>query len=85
VLDQLRGALGERRVRTSGCLGPCDQRDIIVVRGGRRPVWLARMDDAVALEALIAWCLRQGPTREPLPSVLASRRIPAAGPQRRAG
>lgn len=66
-------------VRTSECLGPCADRNIVVVapsRAGRaaggRPVWFGRLDPA-ELVLLGDWVGAGGPGRAGLPPALRGR------------
>jgi (2Fe-2S) ferredoxin len=74
-------------VRTSECLGPCSQANVVVVRpspGGRRsggrPVWLALVRDLAILDLLEAWLIAGGPGLAPIPDVLALHAIAAPTP-----
>lgn len=80
-LALLRERLGPSAVRTSGCLGPCDHRDVVVVAPsphqrsrGARPIWLAWMGQSGSLEDLVAWVESGGPGH-PLPVGLALQRF----------
>lgn len=64
-------------VRTSECLGPCAQANVLVVRPspvgrrrGGRPVWFAFVGDARVLELLESWISAGGPGLATLPDEL---------------
>ncbi|GAA3198616.1 (2Fe-2S) ferredoxin domain-containing protein [Actinocorallia longicatena] len=79
LLARLRGIDGVA-VRTSECLGPCSQANVVVVRRpGERPVWLALMNSAAAVGDLEEWLSRGGPLPDTLELL---HRIPAYGPSR---
>jgi (2Fe-2S) ferredoxin len=63
-------------VRTSECLGPCEQADVMVVRPSRegrrqggRPVWFGLVD-GYAAERLLEWVTAGGPGLAPIPDLL---------------
>ncbi|HEY8979164.1 MAG TPA: (2Fe-2S) ferredoxin domain-containing protein [Streptomyces sp.] len=71
-LDRLRAAAaasgGTFTVRTTDCLGPCDQANVIVVQpssaarlAGARSTWIGFATDDDATEELIAWAEAGGP------------------------
>jgi hypothetical protein len=69
-LERLRAAAAEHgfQVRTSDCLGPCDQANVIVVqpsaagrRAGGRAVWIGFATDDDSTEEVIAWAAAGGP------------------------
>ena len=73
-------------VRTSECLGPCAQANVLVVRpspAGRRrsgrPVWFAFVGDARALELLEGWIGAGGPGLAALPDELGLHVVAAPG------
>ncbi|ALE81697.1 hypothetical protein [Pseudonocardia sp. HH130629-09] len=78
LLDRLAGgAAGHARFRTSECLGPCADSDVVVVapapgarRAGARPVWLRAVLDATATDAVAAWVRAGGPGAAPRPPAL---------------
>ncbi|MEJ8280985.1 hypothetical protein [Pseudonocardia spirodelae] len=78
LLDRLTdGVAGHARLRTSECLGPCADSDVVVVapapaarRAGARPVWLRAVLDATAADAVAAWVRAGGPGAAPRPRVL---------------
>lgn len=93
--DRLR-RLAETRpdvatVRTSGCLGSCDNGDLVVIRPSRlgrergaRPVWLGFVDDDI-LVTIEQWILDGGPGVAPTPPSLAIGAITPPGRDRAAG
>ncbi|HTK66975.1 MAG TPA: (2Fe-2S) ferredoxin domain-containing protein [Pseudonocardia sp.] len=71
-------------VRTSDCLGPCSQANVVVVRpsalgrrGGGRPVWLALVRDLGVVDLLEGWLADGGPGLAPIPDLLSLHVIPA--------
>ncbi|MEV8464234.1 MULTISPECIES: (2Fe-2S) ferredoxin domain-containing protein [Streptomyces] len=78
-LERLRAAAAEHgfQVRTSDCLGPCDQANVIVVqpsaagrRAGGRAVWIGFATDDDSTEEVIAWAAAGGPGVAPPPVTL---------------
>jgi len=76
-LRALRRALPSTKIQVSDCLGPCDHRDVIVIRPqlqgkhrSHRPVWLAWMGSQSALEDLVTWVKAGGPGQAPCPGSL---------------
>ena len=76
-------------VRTTDCLGPCEQSNVIVVRPsmagrrhGGRPVWLGLVRDDGALDLLESWVSAGGPGVAPLPDPLSLHVIDAPKPTR---
>jgi (2Fe-2S) ferredoxin len=74
-------------VRTSDCLGPCSQANVVVVRpsalgrrDGGRPVWLALVRDLGVLDLLEGWLADGGPGLAPIPDLLSLHVIPAPKP-----
>lgn len=74
-------------VRTSDCLGPCSQANVVVIRpsalgrrGGGRPVWLALVRDLGVLDLLEGWLADGGPGLAPIPDLLSLHVIPAPKP-----
>jgi (2Fe-2S) ferredoxin len=80
-LERLRAGAkasgGRFAVRTSDCLGPCDQANVVVVqpsgagrRAGGQVTWIgfARGDDCT--EELIEWATAGGPGIAPPPAAL---------------
>lgn len=64
-------------VRTTECLGPCADANVIVVRpsaagrrNGGRPVWLGLVLDHAAVDLLETWVGAGGPGLAPLPACL---------------
>jgi hypothetical protein len=96
-LDRLRELAGARsdlvRMRTSDCLGPCAQANVMVVvpspagrRRGGRPQWLAFVRDLAVLDILGRWLYDGGPGLAGMPDELAlhaSIPPPAAGSRER--
>ncbi|GAB3672845.1 hypothetical protein GCM10027589_42520 [Actinocorallia lasiicapitis] len=77
MLARLR-ALPGVGVRTSECLGPCDQANVVVARrAGERPVWLALMNSEAAVDDLAGWLAGGGELPDTLELL---HRIPAYGP-----
>jgi (2Fe-2S) ferredoxin len=87
-LRRLEGIADERptqvSVRTSDCLGPCNQANVVVVRpsslgrrSGGRPVWLALIRDLAVLDLLEDWLADGGPGLAPVPDLLELHVIPA--------
>jgi (2Fe-2S) ferredoxin len=77
-------------VRTSECLGPCEQADVVVVRPspdgrrhGGRPVWFGLVDEYSA-ERLLEWVAAGGPGLAPIPDLLVLHRIDRPRPARQA-
>jgi (2Fe-2S) ferredoxin len=77
-------------VRTTECLGPCEQANVVVVRPsaagrrlGGRPVWLGLVNDDDAVGLLERWVDAGGPGRAELPAALGLHVI--ARPMRRGG
>ena len=73
-------------VRTSECLGPCAQANVLVVRPspagrhrGGRPVWFAFVGDARVLKLLESWLGAGGPGLATLPDELELHVIAAPG------
>ncbi|MEV7242446.1 (2Fe-2S) ferredoxin domain-containing protein [Streptomyces sp. NPDC093248] len=94
-LDRLRAAAAEGgfEVRTSDCLGPCDQANVLVVRPsaeGRRaggaPVWIGfALDDDCTAE-VAEWARAGGPGAAEPPLTLELQMIRAPrGARRRSG
>ncbi|QEV21344.1 (2Fe-2S) ferredoxin domain-containing protein [Streptomyces alboniger] len=80
-LERLRSAAAASRgrfaVRTSECLGPCGQANIVVVqpsyegrRRGGRAAWVGFVTDDESLEQILAWAEAGGPgLAEPSPTL----------------
>ncbi|GHG39312.1 (2Fe-2S) ferredoxin domain-containing protein [Streptomyces zaomyceticus] len=73
---------GRLAVRTSDCLGPCAQANIVVVqpstegrRRGGRAAWVAFALDEDALDDILAWTAAGGPGIAPVPATLALQMI----------
>ncbi|MFD3503991.1 (2Fe-2S) ferredoxin domain-containing protein [Streptomyces sp. NPDC058676] len=80
-LDRLRAVAADSAgclaVRTSDCLGPCDQANVIVVRpstagrrAGGRATWIGFALDDDCTDDLIAWVTAGGPGLAQPPSAL---------------
>lgn len=86
-LHRLADAHPERvTVRTSECLGPCAQANVLVVRPspagrlrGGRPVWFGFVRDAGALALLAGWLTAGGPGLARLPDELELHVVAAPG------
>jgi (2Fe-2S) ferredoxin len=81
-LRRLRGVAQARadrvEVRTSDCLGPCGQANVVVVRPSRRgrrrggrPLWLAFVHDTAILDIIDDWVSAGGPGVARVPDQLA--------------
>lgn len=75
---------GQIEVRTSDCLGPCGQANVIVVqpstegrRRGARATWIGWALDDDALEDVLTWVRAGGPGLAAPPATLALQTIPA--------
>ncbi|MGW0365696.1 (2Fe-2S) ferredoxin domain-containing protein [Streptomyces sp. NPDC002990] len=90
-LARLRAAAeaseGRLAVRTSDCLGPCAQANVIVVqpttearRRGARAAWFGWALDDTATDEIIAWAEAGGPGAVPLPPTLDLHRIEPPAP-----
>ncbi|WP_443056475.1 (2Fe-2S) ferredoxin domain-containing protein [Streptomyces sp. MUM 178J] len=81
---------GRMAVRTSECLGPCGQANVIVVqpsaegrRRGARAAWFGWVLDEGATDDILAWAAAGGPgVAEPSPA-LELQRVPAPLPPSR--
>ncbi|MGN9758261.1 (2Fe-2S) ferredoxin domain-containing protein [Streptomyces sp. SD31] len=69
-VEQLRAAGAEHgfQVRTTDCLGPCDQANVIVVqpsgagrRAGGRATWVGFAMDDDGIEEIVRWAAAGGP------------------------
>jgi (2Fe-2S) ferredoxin len=76
-------------MRTTDCLGPCEQANVVVVRPsaagrrrGGRPVWLGLVRDEGAVDLIEAWVSAGGPGLAPPPAPLTLHVIPAPKPVR---
>lgn len=73
LLDRLTAGLGDgARVRTSDCLGPCEESNVVVVAPapaarlrGARAVWLRGVLDERATDAVVEWVRAGGPGTPP--------------------
>lgn len=77
--DEWRKRLLPKKVQLtiSGCLGPCDATNVVLVMLGDRPVWLGGLDRQEHYAALADWasaCDRAGEL-VPLPEMLARYRM----------
>ncbi|MGJ5752419.1 hypothetical protein FB563_0514 [Streptomyces puniciscabiei] len=79
-LDRLRAGAAEHgfQVRTTDCLGPCDQANVIVVqpstagrRAGGRAVWVGSVMDDDSTDDLLRWAAQGGPGIAEPPATLA--------------
>ncbi|MCX2970647.1 MULTISPECIES: (2Fe-2S) ferredoxin domain-containing protein [Streptomyces] len=81
-LRRLRAAAhasgGRLAVRTSACLGPCGQANLVVVRPspagrrqGGRPVWVGWVMDDACVDDLLEWTAAGGPGLAEPPGALA--------------
>jgi (2Fe-2S) ferredoxin len=73
------GTRGRARVLRSACLLACDESNVVVVSPspigrsqGGRAVWLRRVLDAAAVDAVALWVRRGGPGVVPPPDELAA-------------
>lgn len=81
LLDRLTTGVGAgARVRTSECLGPCAESNVVVVTPapaarlrGARTVWLRRVLDAAATDAVVEWVRAGGPGTPPPPGMVFPR------------
>ncbi|MEW2135079.1 (2Fe-2S) ferredoxin domain-containing protein [Streptomyces sp. NPDC005409] len=78
---------GRLAVRTSDCLGPCAQANVIVVqpttearRRGARAAWFGWALDDTATDEIIAWAQSGGPGATPVPPTLDLHRIDPPAP-----
>ncbi|PZT71099.1 (2Fe-2S) ferredoxin domain-containing protein [Streptomyces sp. SW4] len=95
-LDRLRagaaGSGGRFTVRTTDCLGPCDQANVVVVqpsgegrRAGGRAVWIGFALDDDCTDDLLAWAAAGGPGIAEPPATLAMQFVrPPRGTRARA-
>jgi (2Fe-2S) ferredoxin len=79
----VHGVRDHADVRTSECLGPCAESNVVVVGpspvarvAGGRPVWLSGVLDAAAVDAVIAWIHSGGPGVSMPPAALTSAVFP---------
>ncbi len=86
------GVRGHAEVRTTDCLGPCAESNVVVVgpspgarRAGARPVWLSGVLDTAAVDAIVAWVRRGGPGRSAPPAPLVGAVFPLPRPAPPAG
>ncbi|WP_105973932.1 hypothetical protein [Streptomyces geranii] len=94
-LERLRAAAtasaGRLAVRTSDCLGPCDQANIIVVqpsgegrRRGGKAVWIGWSMGDDCTEEIIGWAEAGGPGIAPPPPTLELQFVQSEGERTRA-
>ncbi|MER6787517.1 (2Fe-2S) ferredoxin domain-containing protein [Streptomyces sp. NPDC000658] len=80
-LERLRAAAaasgGGFQVRTTDCLGPCDQANVVVVqpsadgrRAGGRATWVGFAMDDDCTEEILEWAAAGGPGVAPPPATL---------------
>ncbi|MFI7498664.1 (2Fe-2S) ferredoxin domain-containing protein [Streptomyces sp. NPDC049687] len=80
-LDRLLAAAADSRgafqVRTTDCLGPCDQANVVVVqpstagrRAGGRATWVGFATDDDCTEEILAWATAGGPGLAAPPATL---------------
>lgn len=69
-------------VTVADCLGPCTEKDVLVVRpsprgrrAGGRPTWLARSGDDATVDLVLAWIRAGGPGIAHMPPKLADLRF----------
>jgi hypothetical protein len=81
---------GRLAVRTSDCLGPCGQANVIVVqpstegrRRGARATWIGWVLDGDATDDVITWASAGGPGIADLPATLELQVIPPPSDARR--
>ncbi|MEU6050523.1 (2Fe-2S) ferredoxin domain-containing protein [Streptomyces xanthochromogenes] len=93
-LERLHAAAAESggriAVRTTDCLGPCGQANVIVVqpsgparRSGARAAWIGWVLDDDATDDILAWAEQGGPGVAEPPATLALQLIPAPAEARR--
>ena len=93
-LERLRGAAaasgGRIAVRTTDCLGPCGQANVIVVQpsgrarqSGARAAWIGWVLDDDATDDILARAEQAGPGVAEPPATLALQMIPAPAEARR--
>ncbi|KOU36354.1 hypothetical protein ADK54_34195 [Streptomyces sp. WM6378] len=92
-LERLRtaadDAAGRFTVRTTDCLGPCDQADVVVVRPsaegrrrGGRAVWIGFAMDDTFTDDLLRWIGQGGPGLAAPPPALELQFIRAPGTEK---
>lgn len=81
---------GRLAVRTTDCLGPCGQANVIVVqpstegrRRGARAAWIGWALDDDCTDDILAWVRAGGPGLAELPATLELQTIPAPAQTRR--
>jgi (2Fe-2S) ferredoxin len=75
LLRTLVDRLPDVRMRTTGCLGPCSEANVIIVRHRDRAVWLGRILERDTVFAVIRWAARGGPGQAPMPAELVDHLI----------
>ncbi|MFD7445976.1 (2Fe-2S) ferredoxin domain-containing protein [Streptomyces sp. NPDC059909] len=87
LLEAAAVSRGRIAVRTSDCLGPCGQANVVVVqpstearRRGARAVWVGFALDDDATEDLLAWAESGGPGVAEPSATLELQMIPAPSP-----
>lgn len=94
-LDRLRAAAtasaGRLAVRTTDCLGPCDQANVIVVqpsgegaRRGGKAVWIGWSMGDDCTDEILRWAEAGGPGVAPPPPTLELQFVQSAGERTRA-
>ena len=53
-----RGLLKKVQLTISGCAGPCDVPNVIVVVGSRRTEWLGNITEFAQYQAIVDWATR---------------------------
>ncbi|MFJ5779180.1 (2Fe-2S) ferredoxin domain-containing protein [Streptomyces sp. NPDC093094] len=78
------GSGGRFAVRTSDCLGPCGQANVVVVQpsgagrlAGGRPVWVGFATDDASTDDLVRWAAAGGPGLAEPPLTLELQFVPA--------
>lgn len=86
------GSGGRFAVRTSDCLGPCGQANVVVVQPssagrqkGGRGVWVGWALDDDSTDDILAWATAGGPGESEPPLTLTLQVIPAPSGARRRG
>lgn len=82
AVDRVRLLRRHVDVSIADCLGPCTEKDVLVVRPspqgrriGGRPTWLARSGDDETTALVLAWIRAGGPGIAEVPPELADRRF----------
>jgi cobaltochelatase CobN len=53
-----RGLLKRVQLTISGCVGPCDVPNVVVVVGSRGTEWLGNITEFAQYQALVSWATR---------------------------